>query len=83
MSKSIFRRLQSQMSEDEQPSFLASTFSLDVLRKALSLKVRETYKDEPDTIEDGFGNVWSSVCTQCGGSLEVVRPGKVQCPECE
>lgn len=32
-----------------------------------------------DPIEDGFGNAWSAVCPDCGGDLEVVRPGKVQC----
>jgi hypothetical protein len=32
------------------------------------------------TIEDGFGNAWSETCPTCGEqSMEVVRPGKVQC----
>jgi hypothetical protein len=30
-------------------------------------------------ITDGFGNVWSAVCPECVGEMEVVRPGKVQC----
>ena len=36
--------------------------------------------NEMDFISDGFGNYWSAYCPQCGRrSLEVVRPGKVQC----
>jgi hypothetical protein len=35
------------------------------------------------TIEDGFGSVWSQKCPECGHlSMEVVRPGKVQCGNC-
>ena len=31
-------------------------------------------------IEDGFGNVWSARCPDCGElTMVVVRPGKVQC----
>ena len=36
-----------------------------------------------DTIEDGFGSSWSIVCPMCGKkSMQVVRPGKVQCEYC-
>jgi len=36
-----------------------------------------------DTIEDGFGSVWSATCPNCGGkTMQVVRPGKVQCSQC-
>jgi len=35
-------------------------------------------------ITDGHGSTWSIVCPDCGErSMEVVRPGKVQCGECE
>lgn len=32
-------------------------------------------------ITDGFGNYWQKYC-HCGAELQVMRPGKVQCPEC-
>jgi len=35
-----------------------------------------------DTISDGFGNEWAATCEHCGGKMQVVRPGKVQCAEC-
>lgn len=38
---------------------------------------------DPDTISDGFGLTCSVVCPQCGKrTMEVVRPGKVQCSNC-
>lgn len=37
-----------------------------------------------DTITDGFGSEWSAVCPTCKQkTMEVVRPGKVQCTNCE
>ena len=33
------------------------------------------------TIEDGFGSCWARCKEDCG--LVVVRPGKVQCDECD
>ena len=34
-------------------------------------------------ITDGFGNYWSIICPDCGEeSMEIVRPGKVQCWHC-
>jgi hypothetical protein len=33
------------------------------------------------TISDGFGNQWVAEC-RCGGDMEIVRPGKVQCGRC-
>jgi hypothetical protein len=36
-----------------------------------------------DTIEDGFGGVWSKRCPMCGrNGMQVMRPGKVQCRYC-
>lgn len=40
--------------------------------------------DNDETIEDGFGNAWSKRCPECGKlTMVVVRPGKVQCDNCE
>ena len=37
-----------------------------------------------ETISDGFGNEWSAYCPTCGQkSMQIVRPGKVQCGNCE
>lgn len=34
-------------------------------------------------LKDGFGNQWSPRCPECGDkTVEIVRPGKVQCKEC-
>jgi hypothetical protein len=39
---------------------------------------------ENDTISDGFGSEWNSYCPKCGKkTMEVVRPGKVQCNNCD
>ena len=36
------------------------------------------------TIEDGFGSSWSITCPVCGNdSMHIVRPGKVQCENCD
>lgn len=38
---------------------------------------------DDDIIEDGFGSVWSAWCYMCGRkSMQIVRPGKVQCGYC-
>ncbi len=38
---------------------------------------------ENDIIEDGFGSSWSAYCAMCGKkTMQVVRPGKVQCADC-
>jgi len=34
-------------------------------------------------IGDGFGNTALAWCRGCGGDMQVVRPGKFQCAECE
>jgi len=39
--------------------------------------------DSNDIIDDGFGNQWSAYCAMCGRkSMQIVRPGKVQCKYC-
>jgi hypothetical protein len=35
----------------------------------------------PDMITDGY-SWYAAKCVRCGGLRQVVRPGKVQCPEC-
>ena len=46
--------------------------------------VEEAAEKESDIIEDGFGNVWSAWCPECGQkTMCIVRPGKVQCNNCE
>lgn len=38
---------------------------------------------DSEIIEDGHGSAWSARCSDCGDlSMEVVRPGKVQCNNC-
>jgi len=39
--------------------------------------------DSNETIEDGFGGVWSIVCPECNNkTMQIMRPGKVQCSKC-
>ena len=48
-------------------------------------RVRSTQRKmrKAPVIEDGFGNAWANWCHECERySLEVVRPGKVQCGIC-
>ena len=35
-----------------------------------------------ETIDDGFGNTFPKYC-ECGSLYEIVRPGKIQCPNCD
>jgi hypothetical protein len=38
---------------------------------------------DSNIIEDGFGSAWSAYCAMCGKkTMEIVRPGKVQCSNC-
>jgi uncharacterized Zn finger protein (UPF0148 family) len=57
----------------------------------LEISERSTEKDKQgfylpkdiDTVTDGYA-FWSSWCPQCGyKTIEIVRPGKVQCSNCE
>lgn len=36
---------------------------------------------QTEYITDGHGNLWPKYC-KCGGEMQVMRPGKAQCPEC-
>ena len=58
----------------------------DIIERAMR-KLLDGYvkieKSAGPTIEDGFGNVWSAKCAKCGRiSMQVVRPGKIQCGYC-
>ena len=46
--------------------------------------VSEYLKEAPDqTISNGFGSTWSKKCAMCGKyTMQIVRPGKVQCANC-
>ena len=40
-------------------------------------------RQQATVIADGFGGTWGRRCLECGrDSMEVVRPGKVQCSFC-
>lgn len=46
--------------------------------------IKEYYAEKENTIEDGFGSSWSKICPVCGkDSMQIVRPGKVQCGNCD
>lgn len=39
--------------------------------------------NKDDIIEDGFGSAWSAWCPECKQrTMQVMRPGKVQCANC-
>ncbi len=41
-------------------------------------------RDKQKTITDDAGNTWLKTCPNCGNdTMHVVRPGKVQCSNCE
>ena len=43
----------------------------------------QTFLLDDNMIDDGFGNSWSKTCPFCKmQSMEIVRPGKVQCAVC-
>jgi hypothetical protein len=38
--------------------------------------------NNPATIDDDFNPPYTATCPKCGEPMQLVRPGKVQCPEC-
>ena len=47
------------------------------------LRVRLNSSLADDVLEDGYGSCWSAICPECGGrTMQIVRPGKVQCSKC-
>ncbi len=62
-----------------------ATGAYDFMGDSLCPKCTD-YLDPKDdcVIEDGFGSGWSAWCPMCGEeSMSIVRPGKVQCNNCE
>lgn len=59
--------------------------SIEKLIQLLEIQ-KDTYPKRAeieDYLDDGFGNRWSPICGNCGQkTLEIVRPGKVQCTGC-
>ncbi len=55
----------------------------DMFERAYQL-LRRSHGMGGEMIGDGFGNEWFAHCGRCGRkSIEVVRPGKAQCPYCD
>lgn len=67
------------------PAHTMTTLGLEETVDACSEIAQSALKgtDDADTISDGFGSTWSKTCAMCGKkTMEIVRPGKVQCGEC-
>jgi hypothetical protein len=47
------------------------------LLRLIALRLR--FIDE-GIIVDGFGSCWPMYCWHCGREIQIVRPGKAQCP---
>jgi len=72
---------------DELNRLVAVAFAKEIAGRlagaAAPLQDTATPPETAETIEDGFGSVWSRKCPECRRmSMEVVRPGKVQCVYC-
>jgi len=48
----------------------------------LRAAIRAVGRPEPGIIADGYGSEWNAECPDCGRLMQVVRPGKAQCPRC-
>ena len=69
--------------EYSSATFHLSLENIDAIIEKLQ-EAKRYLSGEPVEIEDGFGSVWSVVCPTCKNeSMEVVRPGKVQCRLCQ
>lgn len=66
--------------EKELSSYKALLFLHDHLEQK---KCNEQKSCNNQTITDGCGSFWSKKCLSCGrDSMQVMRPGKVQCEFC-
>jgi len=55
--------------------------SYNIMEYAQAIIKKEVQPNE--VISDGFGSEWSAYCAMCGEkTMQVVRPGKVQCAKC-
>lgn len=44
----------------------------------------ERSPSQPGVLDDGFGNYWSKVCSECGKeTMQIVRPGDARCTNCD
>jgi hypothetical protein len=69
--------------EAETEYLLSTEKNRDALKESMSqLEGKEDLRAS-EIIEDGFGSAWSKRCPTCGeNTMQVVRPGKVQCSNC-
>lgn len=45
--------------------------------------IEDVPMNRSNSITDGHGNWWSKACPECKqDTMQVIRPGKVQCSEC-
>jgi len=62
--------------EEDQPPLRCPSANIDA-----EWVMVEDAPEPAGTITDGFGQTWGP-CPVCQGKMEVVRPGKAQCPKC-
>lgn len=75
------------MGHEDESDFLIGADNLRMSYKSLladNKKLRERVAElENPIISDGFGSEWSQLCPECDMlTMQVVRPGKVQCAIC-
>lgn len=66
-------------------------FSLDWLNEVPQLSIQNTITNagaQVDSMEptDDLSDEWEqtpTLCGDCGAQMQIVRPGKWQCPDCE
>jgi len=68
------------IAEDERSEAARDLVDAENEIKRLRLLVMAKYCTP--MIDDGFGNMDRSWCSECGGDMQVLRPGKFQCAEC-
>ena len=69
--------------ESESACFYVDAENVDTIIEKLQ-EAKKYLNNEPVEIEDGFGSTWSIQCPECKNeTMQVVRPGKVQCSKCQ
>ncbi len=93
MEKITTKQIEMQLAIDEIAPWLSASLSpmnggshvaCEKYEKAVNAILElATLTQLEDTIEDGFGGSWSAICAECEQrSMQIVRPGKVQCASC-
>lgn len=78
--KDVWLTRSGEWTEDESHGQIPLPYTQQAKQVAES---RDARKLANPFVEDGFGNTWSKACPQCHHeSMEVVRPGKIQCRLC-